>query len=217
MKKVAIIGAGSVGSTAAYACILRRVASTIVMVDCNHDRAVSEVSDLADAAFLSKTVIKVGDLQEAASCDIIVVTAGAKQKPGETRLNLIARNHQILNDIFNGMNGINPNAIILLVANPVDVLTTMAQKISSLPKNQIIGSGKLNIPLIIGTYLDTCRLRYELARILEISPTCIHASVLGEHIKGRSPLINYKTGGGQFWPRPDKAGQTQYLNIVVLE
>jgi L-lactate dehydrogenase len=172
MRKVAIIGAGSVGSTAAYACLLRRVASTIVMVDCNHDRVVSEVSDLVDAAFLSRTVVKVGDLQEAGSCDVIVVTAGAKQKPGETRLDLIGRNQKILTDIFNGMNNINPNAIILLVANPVDVLTTIAQKISSLPRNQIIGSG---------TYLDTCRLRYELANVLELAPTCIHASVLGEH------------------------------------
>ena len=170
-RKVAIIGAGSVGSTAAYACLLRRVASTLIMVDSNVDRAVSEVSDLVDAAYLSKTIVKVGDLKEAGTCDIIVITAGAKQKPGETRLDLIDRNRQILNSVILGMD-INPKAILLLVANPVDVLTTIAQQISNLPKNQIIGSG---------TFLDTCRLRYELANILSLSPTCIHASVLGEH------------------------------------
>ena len=171
-RKVAIIGAGSVGATAAYACILRKVASTILLVDVNVDRATSEVSDLADAAFLSKTIVKVGDLKEAGSCDVIVITAGAKQRPGETRLDLIDRNHDILKSVINGMNPLNPRAILLLVANPVDVLTTIAQKISQLPKNQIIGSG---------TYLDTCRLRYELSEILKISPNGIHASVLGEH------------------------------------
>jgi L-lactate dehydrogenase len=169
-NKVAIIGAGSVGSTSAYACLLLKAASTVVMVDVDQARVESEVADLADAAFITDSKVKVGSLQEAGQCDVIVVTAGAKQRPGESRIDLIARNHKILSSVIDGMKPIKPSAVMLLVANPVDVLTQVCQQISDLPRNQILGSG---------TFLDTQRLRLELSKVLNIAESSIHAYILG--------------------------------------
>jgi L-lactate dehydrogenase len=169
-SKVAIIGAGSVGSTCAYACLLLRAAATIVMVDVDSARVASEVADLSDAAFITDSRGKVGDLQEAGQCDLIVITAGAKQKPGESRTNLIARNHGILSSVIGGMQPLKPTAVLLLVANPVDVLTRVSQTLSGLPRNQVFGSG---------TFLDSQRLRHELSKVLEVAETSVHAFVLG--------------------------------------
>lgn len=171
-QKLAVIGAGSVGSSIAYAAVLKRIASQVIMVDIDFPRCEAQVLDISDCAFMSETKIKVGTFQDAGMADIIVITAGAKQRVGESRVELIDRNYKILESCITSMKPFNPNAVLLLVSNPVDVLTFFAQKLSGLPPHQVIGSG---------TFLDSARLRSSLSDILGISETAIHANVLGEH------------------------------------
>jgi len=181
-SRVAIIGAGSVGATVAYALLLRKTCSEILLVDVVEDAVRGQVLDLADSAFLSSTHVRGANFKEAGQCDVVVVTAGAKQRPGESRIELIDRNHKILKSVITEMQPINPNAILLLVANPVDVLTYIAQKLSGLPRKQVFGSG---------TFLDSSRLRCVLAQELRVSETAVHAYVLGEH--GDSQFIAWSS------------------------
>jgi L-lactate dehydrogenase len=177
-SRVAIVGAGSVGATIAYALLLQKVTSEIVLVDIDEEVVRGQVLDLSDASFISSTQIRAGNYKEAGQCDIVVVTAGAKQREGETRTELIERNYKILQSVLGSMKPFNPNIIVLLVANPVDVLTHIAQQLSGLPKNQVFGSG---------TFLDSARLRHKLAQILKVAENAIHSYVLGEH--GDSQVI----------------------------
>ncbi|CAM0135025.1 hypothetical protein VKS41_000399 [Umbelopsis sp. WA50703] len=180
-SRVAVIGAGSVGATIAYALLMRKVASEILLVDIVPEVVNGQVLDLSDSAFLGSTVIRGGSYQEAGQCDVIVITAGAKQNPGESRTELIGRNYKILSSVIGSMQPIQKDAILMLVANPVDVLTSIAQKLSGLPKKQVFGSG---------TYLDSGRLRLLLSQLLNVSELSIHAYVLGEH--GDSQFIAWE-------------------------
>ncbi|GAB5592457.1 hypothetical protein Unana1_07357 [Umbelopsis nana] len=180
-SKVAVIGAGSVGSTIAYALLMREVCSEILLVDIVPEVVNGQVLDLSDSAFLSSTVIRGGTYQEAGQCDVIVITAGAKQNPGESRTELIGRNYNILKNVIGSMQPLNKDATLMLVANPVDVLTSIAQKLSGLPKKQVFGSG---------TFLDSGRLRLILSKVLGVSELAIHAYVLGEH--GDSQFIAWE-------------------------
>lgn len=157
---IAVIGAGSVGSAIAYSLLLRQVVADIILVDIDHELCDAQVQDLSDATFLSNVRIRQGSLSDAQKADIIVVTAGAKQKPGDTRLDLIDRNYKVLKSILQSLQPIRSDTILLIVANPVDVLTYFAQKLSGLPKNQVIGSG---------TLLDSTRLTRILASKLNVS------------------------------------------------
>nr|CAG8536951.1 4231_t:CDS:2 [Entrophospora candida] len=177
-SRVAIIGAGSVGATIAFALLIQKISSEILLVDVVEDTVKGQVLDLSDANFISSTQVRGGTYQEAGQCDIIIITAGAKQKPNETRVQLIERNYKIMDNVINSMKPINPKSLLLLVANPVDVLTSIAQKISGLPKHQVFGSG---------TFLDSARLRLKLSSLLKVSETAIHCYVLGEH--GDSQII----------------------------
>jgi L-lactate dehydrogenase len=159
-SRVAIIGAGSVGATCAYALILRRICSEILLVDTDTCRLEAQVQDLADASFLSSTRIRCAMPTEAGQCNIVVVTAGAKQREGESRRDLIDRNYAILESIIRTMSPIRKDAVLLLVSNPVDVLTYFAQKMSGLPKGQVVGSG---------TFLDSVRLRSALAEQIQVT------------------------------------------------
>jgi len=180
--RVAIIGAGSVGSTCAYALLLRRITSEVLLVDIDERLLIAQVQDLADAAFLSNTKIRAASFSEAGQCDIVVITAGAKQREGESRRDLIDRNHHILKSVIESIRPIRDDAILLLVSNPVDVLTEMAQRLSGLPKHQVIGSG---------TFLDSVRLRSALAEHAKVADTAIHGYVLGEH--GDSQFVAWST------------------------
>jgi L-lactate dehydrogenase len=157
-------------------------ASKILMVDIDQPRCEAQVLDISDAAFIHDCKIRVGTFQEAGQSDIIIVTAGAKQKPGEPRTGLIERNKRILNSCIEGMKPLNSKAVLILVANPVDVLTSLAQKLSGLSPHQVIGTG---------TFLDTARLRATLSDKLDIAETAIHAYVLGEH--GDSQFVNWSS------------------------
>ena len=178
-SKIAIIGAGKVGASCAYALILKNVAAEILLVDVNKDVCEGEVLDLSDAVPFSETSqVTQGSLQSSGQADIIVITAGAAQKPGQTRLDLVDTNKKILDSIIGGMKPINKDAIILLVANPVDILTMIAQELSGLTGKQVIGSG---------TLLDTQRLRGLVSKELKIAQQSVHAYVLGEH--GNSQFV----------------------------
>lgn len=172
-SKIAIIGAGAVGSTTAYALLFKNIAAEIILVDIDQVRCHGEILDLSDAlAFDGTSKIKTGSSQDASQADIIVIAAGKPQKPGETRLELLAANKKIITDVFTAIKPINPQAIIIMVTNPLDILTALAQSISGLPTNQVFGTG---------TYLDTLRLRGIIAEKTNVSKNSVHAYVIGEH------------------------------------
>lgn len=171
--KIAIIGAGAVGSTTAYTLMMRNIASKIILVDISDSKCKGEVADLTDALAFSKTSeIEQGNLHDAGRADIAIITAGIPQKSGQSRRELLDVNSEIIENVINGMKPLNPELIIIMVTNPVDILTFIAQKISGLPRNQIFGSG---------TLLDTNRLLYLISNKVGISQKSIQAFVLGEH------------------------------------
>ncbi|KAI8329431.1 lactate dehydrogenase B [Chlamydoabsidia padenii] len=170
--KVAIVGAGAVGASIAYALMLKDVASEILINDVVPEIVQGQVLDLSDVACVSSTKVKAATSQEVGQADIIVITAGAKQKDGEPRTDLIGRNYKILESVIGGMQPIKPDAIMVLVSNPVDILTQIAQKLSGLPQKQVFGSG---------TYLDSTRLRAKISQVLHVNAGSVHAYVLGEH------------------------------------
>ncbi len=159
---IAIIGAGSVGSTIAHSLLIRRVVADIILVDIDEALCRAQVEDLSDGTFLSNVRIRQGSFKDASQADIIIVTAGAKQRPGDTRLDLIDRNFRVLKSVLEGMKPMRQDAILLLVANPVDVLTSAAMRMSGLGPGQVIGSG---------TLLDSVRLTRLLASKLKVLPS----------------------------------------------
>ncbi|MFZ2189183.1 MAG: L-lactate dehydrogenase [Candidatus Magasanikiibacteriota bacterium] len=182
-SKIAIIGAGAVGSTAAYVATLKNLASQIILIDVNEAKETGEVMDIDDGlCFVGTGCVKGANFKDAADADIIVITAGLAQKPGETRLDLVKKNAGILKSIFKQIGKFKSTAIILMIANPVDILTYLAQEWSGLPKNQVFGSG---------TSLDTARLKTDLGLLLKVSPHNIHGFVMGEH--GDSEFVAWST------------------------
>ena len=172
-SRVAVIGVGSVGATTAFCIMMRNIASEIMLVDLCKERCLGEVIDMSDAIPLCSTArVTLGTLKEAGMADIIIITAGARRKPGQSRLDLIKINQKIVADIINQMVPLNPKAILIVVSNPVDIMTLYAQKLANLPLQQIFGSG---------TYLDTQRLRGYISEKLGISQQSIEAYILGEH------------------------------------
>jgi L-lactate dehydrogenase len=166
--KIAVIGAGSVGAAISYALLLRSQVAELHLVDVDTARCQAEVADLSDGTFISNARILCSTLHQAAKCDIIIITAGAKQRDGETRLQLVERNFNILRSIIDGMKsapagGIRSDAVLMLVANPVDILTYFAWKLSGLPWGQVFGTG---------TMLDSMRLRLEIAQRAKVLPIC---------------------------------------------
>jgi L-lactate dehydrogenase len=159
-SRIAIVGVGDVGAAIAFACIMNHVAGEILLVDVKEDFRNAQVLDLGDAAYRGSPSVRAGSYKEAGQADIVVVTAGAKQKPGESRLQLLGRNIRILSSVIAEMKPFKRDTILLLVANPVDVLTCFAQEIAGLPREQVIGSG---------TFLDSIRLRGLLAQEAQVS------------------------------------------------
>ena len=173
MSKSSVIGAGSVGATVANDLMIQGVASEIVLVDINKKKAVGEALDIYQGApFHSPAIVRPGDYADAAGSDIVVITCGVARKPGMSRLDLAQINVNILKDVAANVVKYAPNAVYVIVSNPVDVLTYVFTKISGIPESRIIGSG---------TILDTSRLQSELAKRFHISPKNVHAHVNGEH------------------------------------
>lgn len=184
MKTIAIIGAGSVGSTLAYTLTLKNIASRVMLIDVNEQKEEGEVMDIDDALSLVETSSVVrGDIPDAAQADVIVVTAGTPQKSAEeSRLELVNRNRAIIQSIFQQMGAPKPSAVIVVVANPVDILTFVAQELSGLPASQVFGTG---------TALDTARLATEIGLALNVAPSSVSGCVLGEH--GDSEFVAWST------------------------
>jgi L-lactate dehydrogenase len=181
MPKLAIIGAGSVGATIAYASMIRGVAKSIVLYDLNAAKVSAEVLDLNHGLQFvpMATVEGSDDLSICAGADVIVVTAGAKQKPGQTRMDLAAANTGICKQLIPKLLSVAPDATLLLVTNPVDVLTYVTLRISGLPRNRVLGSG---------TVLDSSRFRFLIAQRLKVAVQNVHAYIAGEHGDSEIPL-----------------------------
>lgn len=172
-SKITIIGAGSVGSTIAYTLSNQNIASEIVIIDINKEKVAGEVMDIIQGTcFRDPIAIKAGEYEDAKDSDIVIITSGIARKPGQTRIELAQTNVNILKDITPKIVKEAPNALYVIVSNPVDIMTYVFTKISGLPENQIIGSG---------TILDTARLRCGLAEHFDIAQKNIHAYVFGEH------------------------------------
>ena len=171
--KIGVVGTGMVGSASAYAMVLRGVGSEIILVDANPKRAAAEAQDILHATpFAHPTKVRSGPYSELAGSAVVVLACGVSQRPGETRLDLLARNAEVFGEVIPCVLEVAPQAIFIVATNPVDIMTQVAQELSGLAPSRVIGTG---------TLLDTARFRSLLGTHLGISPKSIHAYVLGEH------------------------------------
>lgn len=186
-----IVGTGNVGASIAYALINQRTAvSEVILTDLDSADAEGEVLDLSDALAVAPSWLKIrtGDYSDAKSCDICVLTAGANQKPGETRVDLVQKNAKIIKSIVSKIMQAGFNGIFLVVSNPMDALTYLTWRYSGLPEERVIGSG---------TVLDTARLKYRISRTLGVHPKSVHAYQLGEHGDSEFTLWSNANVGGE--------------------
>ncbi len=173
LLKGSIIGAGQVGMACAYAMVIQNTLDELVLHDIDRAKLEGEVMDLVHGIpFVEPTRIWAGELADCAGSDVVILTAGAKQRPGESRLDLVHRNVEIFKSLIPALMEHCPEAIFLVVSNPVDVMTYVSLKLSGLPPGQVMGSG---------TVLDTARFRYLLAQRLGVDPRSLHAYIIGEH------------------------------------
>lgn len=189
MGKVTIIGAGFVGSTTAYAMLIQGVASEITLIDIRKEKAEGEVLDLEHGLiFTPETKLRYGDSYDLCEgADVIVITAGVAQKPGETRLDLVKRNAVIFKEMIPKIMEHAQNPIFVVVTNPVDIITYLTLKYSGLPRERVFGSG---------TSLDTARLRYYVGKQFNVDPHNVHAFILGEHGDSEFPVWSRATVAG---------------------
>ena len=173
IQKAAIIGCGFVGTSIAFSLVQKGIFSELVLIDANEKKAGGEAMDLSHGLPFTKPMeIKAGGYEDIADCAMIIITAGANQKPGETRLDLVHKNVEIYKSIIPKIVEKNQEATLLIVSNPVDIMTYAALKLSGYPSHKVIGSG---------TVLDTARLKYLLSRHLDVDSRSIHAFIIGEH------------------------------------
>lgn len=201
-SKISIVGAGAVGSTMAYAALMRGTARTVALYDINKAKVEAEVLDLAHGIQFMPMAEIIGsdEIEVCRDSDIVIITAGAKQKRGQTRLDLAGATIDLMKKILPPLLEVAPNAVYLMVTNPVDVVTYAALKISGLPPERIFGSG---------TVLDSSRLRYVLARQCGVAVQNVHAYMAGEHGDSEIPLWSSATIGGVpllDWPGIDGRG-----------
>ncbi|RRJ65865.1 L-lactate dehydrogenase [Paenibacillus oralis] len=179
-SRVVIIGTGAVGATTAYTLLLRERISELVLIDANKEKALGEALDMNHGLpFTGGVKLWAGDYSDCADADIIVIAAGASQRPGETRIDLLKRNAGIFDSIIQNIVKYNNHGIILVATNPVDILSYVTLKKSGFPTNRVIGSG---------TLLDSARFRYLIGQNKKINPRSIHAHIIGEHGDSEVPL-----------------------------
>lgn len=171
--RIVIIGAGNVGATVAYTVLMQQLAAEIVLIDVNQEKVLGEVWDMNHGlAYFKQVSIRQGTYEDCADADAIVITAGIGRKPGQTRLDLAKTNVSIIRDITKNIMQYAKNPLIVVVSNPVDVLTYVVQQVSGLPATRVIGSG---------TTLDTARFKYLLSEQMKIDVCNVHAYIIGEH------------------------------------
>jgi L-lactate dehydrogenase len=208
--KVAIIGLGYVGATFAYSLMNQGTVSEMVLIDIDKKRAEGEAMDLNHGlSFVRPMRIWAGNYPDCKDADIVVLTAGAAQKPGESRLDLVNRNADIFRQIVPQVTTYNSNCIFLIATNPVDVMTYVTLKLSEFPSHKVIGSG---------TILDTSRLRYLLGEYLRVDPRDVHAYIIGEHGDSEVPVWSLANVAGtrlrDYCPLCGEEYDEQYLNTV---
>ena len=173
VRKVVMIGCGFVGAACSFAIMQSGLFSEMVLIDADKSKAEGEALDISHGVPFAKPIkIYAGDYDDIKDASLVIITAGANQKPGETRLDLVKKNISIFKSIIPEIKKREFNGVLLIVANPVDILTTVALKLSGLPENKVIGSG---------TVLDTARLKYELGNHLNVDSRSVHAFIIGEH------------------------------------
>lgn len=190
-NKVMIVGTGNVGMSYGFALVQQRTSvNELVLVDINTEDAEGEAIDLRDTLAVSPSYLKIyaGSYADATDCDLIVITAGVPQKPGESRMDLLKKNAAIFKDMIGQIMASGFDGIFLIVSNPMDVLTYLTWRYSGLPPERVIGSG---------TVLDTARLRYRLSQRLHVHPKNIHAYQVGEHGDTEFALWSCASAGGQ--------------------
>ena len=187
-QKAAIIGCGFVGSSTAFALMQKGLFSELVLIDADQKKAHGEAADIAHGRpFAHMMQIYAGDYSDVGDCGLIIITAGAAQKPGESRTALVYKNVEIFKNIIPQITAQNFEGILLIVSNPVDILTYAAWKISGYPKERVIGSG---------TVLDSARFRYLLSEHLQVDSASVHAMIIGEH--GDSELAVWSGANREF-------------------
>lgn len=189
-RSVAIVGTGNVGVAAAYALFNQRIASEIILVDLNKERAEGEAMDLMHGQLLVGNVkVRAGGYEDLKEAQVVVVTAGVGQKSSdESRLQLLNRNAEVFDKIISELDKYAPQAILIIATNPVDILTYVSQKLSSRDPKRIIGTG---------TLLDTARFRALLGRYYDVDPRSVHAYILGEHGDSEVPIWSQANIGGK--------------------
>lgn len=206
--KISIIGAGNVGSSFAFALMVRGLAREIAIIDNNKEKALGECMDLNHGlSFTHPTTIYSCGYEGCANSDIVVITAGARQKPGQTRIDLVHINVEIFKEIVSNVIKYAKDAILLVVTNPVDILSYVTFKISGLPANRVIGSG---------TVLDTSRFRYLISEHCQVDPRNVHAYIIGEHGDTELPVWSNASIGGmkieQYCPLCKNFGRCEQKN-----
>jgi len=173
IKKIGIIGCGNVGMTTAYTLMVHGLCTEMVLIDINRKKAESEAMDLGHCLpFLSPMQIYAGSYADLSDAEMIIIAAGVNQKPGETRIDLVHRNAGIFTDILHKITAVNRDCLLLIVSNPVDILTYVALKASGFPKERVLGTG---------TVLDTARLKYLVGEKLGVDYRNVHSFIIGEH------------------------------------
>lgn len=186
--RLGLVGSGLVGATFAYTVLLRGVVNEVTIIDINRDKAEGDVMDLNHALpFMNPALIRTGDYADLKDVDVVVIAAGAAQKPGETRLDLVRKNTAIFRQIIGSLMKVNRQAVLLIATNPVDVLTFVTWRLSGLPASRVIGSG---------TLLDSARLRFLLGRHCGVDPRSVHAYIVGEHGDSELAAWSLATVGG---------------------
>jgi len=188
LSKVAIVGAGFVGSTFAYSLMISGLVPEIVLIDVDKKRAEGEAMDLSHGlSFVQPVNVWAGDYSDCDGADIVVITAGIAQKIGQPRLELAQGNFEIIRQIVSNVTQYNDECIFLVTTNPVDIMTYATLKLSGFPANRVIGSG---------TILDTSRFRYVLGEYLRVDPRNVHAYIIGEHGDSEVPVWSLANVGG---------------------
>jgi L-lactate dehydrogenase len=186
---IAIVGAGAVGTTTAYALILKNIPASIILIDVNETRCAGEIMDLSDVTPLHTGVhVRAGTPADAQHADIIIIAAGKRQEPGQSRIELLEANKAMLITLINQMKPFKKTALMLIVTNPLDILAYHAQRISALPHNQVFGTG---------TLLDTLRMKQLLAQKLGVHEASINAYIIGEHGDHQFPAWSVAEIGGK--------------------
>ena len=182
MRKCAVVGVGSVGATTAFSLMQSGLFSELVLIDLDRKRAEGEAADLGHAVpFLSPVEIYAGEYCDLRDAALVVITAGAAQREGQTRLDLVRKNAEILHTVVRNICRFTTEAVLLVVTNPVDILTEITRRVSGLPAARVIGSG---------TVLDTARLKFLLGRHLGVDPRNVHAFIIGEHGDTELPVFS---------------------------